>query len=481
MSDTTCRQMRYMAAPVLGPALLLLLLFGCGVRSPQQSLVTLQNRHALDADWRAACATAESQFADDSRYHEALWAVVMDPYQPRERKQYALGTLLKRNGAFLRERMGESLPAVPDLPTLELLLGAAVEQQWRELSADLLRSLARGSTVLNNEDRPERDAIVSLNPGRTVDQVALSVFLDVEQRFSIVQQTAAWVELARTRSNVELAVLLGEYDPHHRLALELRRSWADWRTLPRTREEVIWMKALMQPMHGSFSGKATAIARKLSAEQACGLRLRHLAVLTLLDERRLALSVDAMREQVRRRVGMGEHHHRAVRSDGGPSPWRQIDDWADRLKWGDLVAMSLLMEGLSRPDVQADLFTQAGADLADDRSEHGGLIVATLEGEGLAFRAEPFEPMKRVSNSMFYAPPHMIFDLHTALAYYHFHARNADEGSRFAGPGIGDLVQARGLGASFIVLTLVSPDALNVDYYQPDGVVVDLMTLRHGN
>jgi hypothetical protein len=63
------------------------------------------------------------------------------------------------------------------------------------------------------------------------------------------------------------------------------------------------------------------------------------------------------------------------------------------------------------------------------------------------------------------------------LAHYHFHAQEY-KNSEFAGPGKGDIDTADRLDFNFLVFTFIDEKTLNVDFYQPGGVVVDLGTIK---
>jgi len=70
----------------------------------------------------------------------------------------------------------------------------------------------------------------------------------------------------------------------------------------------------------------------------------------------------------------------------------------------------------------------------------------------------------------------MIEASDTSLFHYHFHAkrtRNMD----YAGPSFSDFEYARTYGRSCLLFTFVSPDRLNVDYFQPGGLRLDLGTI----
>jgi hypothetical protein len=85
--------------------------------------------------------------------------------------------------------------------------------------------------------------------------------------------------------------------------------------------------------------------------------------------------------------------------------------------------------------------------------------------------------MMRVHDLKFIPSQKMVEDLYTSLAHYHFHAQDF-KNSSYAGPGLGDLDFADRMEATCVVFTFIDRDRLNVDYYQPGRVVIDIGTLR---
>jgi hypothetical protein len=125
------------------------------------------------------------------------------------------------------------------------------------------------------------------------------------------------------------------------------------------------------------------------------------------------------------------------------------------------------------PDVVQAFFTQADDDLLDPTTEHGGVLLA----KNHVIEAHAFDPSYRKQNYKFIPPQAMIDALYTGLAHYHFHAQ-AEHNRDFAGPGLGDIRLAASLEMNAIVLTFIDDDTLNVDYYQPNGAVVDIGVIR---
>ena len=73
-----------------------------------------------------------------------------------------------------------------------------------------------------------------------------------------------------------------------------------------------------------------------------------------------------------------------------------------------------------------------------------------------------------------YIPSNDLFrDTPKSLAQYHFHFQQIHNEGR-AGPGEGDLNYARRLRVNCVVITSTNDHEINLDYYTPNGAVVDL-------
>jgi len=127
---------------------------------------------------------------------------------------------------------------------------------------------------------------------------------------------------------------------------------------------------------------------------------------------------------------------------------------------------------LSDRSVIEQLFIQRGLDREDEKTEYGGVLDADSNNQ---FRAVLFRPRARdrVSDERFVASDDMMRFSDRSLAHYHFHA-NQRNNAKYAGPSLGDFLNAAESGRTCVVLTSLSTNELNVDLYQPDGVVIDL-------
>jgi hypothetical protein len=189
---------------------------------------------------------------------------------------------------------------------------------------------------------------------------------------------------------------------------------------------------------------------------------------------------DLLREARSRLSDRPSYKRRRGDRDRATPQAERLADWEPRLTWADLLAMLVVDEGLRDPAVRRALFAQAGMDRDDTTAEYGGLLRADADparGGPFVVVLYPPRPGTRVGDEQFVASTDMISQSDHALAHYHFHAqatRNADH----AGPSPHDLAYAARHGRTCLVFTSITPDALNADYYQPDGAVIDLGEIR---
>lgn len=103
---------------------------------------------------------------------------------------------------------------------------------------------------------------------------------------------------------------------------------------------------------------------------------------------------------------------------------------------------------------------------------------ASFGSEATAVLYAP-RPGQRMGDERFVASDDMLAASDCAIAHYHFHAQRV-RNKEYAGPSGGDLQYAARYGRSCLVLTSVGEGVLGVDYYQPNGVVIDLGEIRAG-
>ncbi len=101
------------------------------------------------------------------------------------------------------------------------------------------------------------------------------------------------------------------------------------------------------------------------------------------------------------------------------------------------------------------------------------MLKASTPIAGPAAILYPPRPGSRRGDHEFVASTDMILQSDDALAHYHFHVQEP-RNSEYAGPSANDLAYSARYGRSCLVLTSVASGVMDVDFYQPDGAVIDL-------
>lgn len=478
---------------------------------------------AVDRLWQAA----DDGQTDRSAVRETLKQVLWKGNAPSPLRQHALEKLFSDptpegqadNRKFVRLRMPtESQWPVIDAMCKEIAAQGAKEPAWRELSGALVRSYARKVPTPPDADRPERDALMALYPGQSIEQIVFGVYVKPGGDGEVSGQTPELIEKQRQAA----WELLGRLDPSGEKRREMlagvpsddpavkpiARAASELHIVPVTGSELAWLKDLIDskdPGAADWWSSAEAAVQRLSGPQVEGLQLRHIEPVRWAAKNRSEwLSADrtALLAELSKRL---EPRRKWRKSEGlgvGELMSRELlSDWQEQLVWGDVLTMLVIDESLKDPRVVASLFVQAEADRNDSSAEYGGAIFATdavpmksvagaikpkwdVDPARPAFIVHGYtpRPAQRVNDRTFVASEDMFAAEGAggrALAHYHFHAQTLNN-TDYAGPGRGDFDYAAMHGRSCVVFTSVRPGVLNADYYQRStvagvpGVQIDL-------
>lgn len=400
--------------------------------------------------------------------HRVLWSDA----QPTDLRLLAMDRLIEFDADAFWRAAEQKILLVDLWPVLGPLIEKAAQRGEPSFTPALVRSYARASQLVPDSERPERDAILALNPGKAVEQVVWKVCVDEAGALSLATRVDAWTLTNRLSSEEDVRARLMSTPSDDSLLLDLQSAaWLG--SLPRNREGVLRLMQLRGEANRAFWEDARSRAMALSSEQKQGLALRHLGALKHAGVKQLALDRSQLLSRVSHRLP-GEPG--AVRTQAGVMrqlPAESLGEHAGALCWADLLAIDLLLDALGDPILVHELFRQADTDLADTTTEHGG-VLDMVDGR---FVAEPFLPVIRAHDQMFYSSEALIQRMYTGLFHYHFHAQK-HMNAEYAGPGAGDLAFVENLQASAVVFTFLDRDTLGVDYYQPGGVVIDLGVIR---
>ncbi|MBL4810202.1 MAG: hypothetical protein JKY43_09140 [Phycisphaerales bacterium] len=397
------------------------------------------------------------------------------------------------------------LPTEVDRQAVRIILQHAIRAKWQGLMPAIVRSYARVAPGYPDEERMERKAIEALVPGVPLETVVFEVFLDPlkgasnrEERsiLRVADRTRddAWGLLARLdkdgskrKALLESDIDLSTSDTGTRQTLaDLQVLWNDFGILPDQAMELSWLRQLRRSSDEKWAGnnviwweEARSVVSGLDGRQREGLELRHLEAVRWARANHpewLTMSRVGLVELLGDRLS--ERRHIKRKADKGDLPRRErLGDWESELFWGDLVTILVVDESIRSESVIEKLYIQRRLDKKDSKTEYGGIL--DVDPKTDFHRAILFRPRARdrVSDERFVASEDMFRFSDRALAHYHFHA-NERNNEKYAGPSHADFVNAETSGRTSVVITSLKDDELNVDLYQPNGVVIDLGIIR---
>ncbi len=392
--------------------------------------------------------------------------------QPMELRLYLLDLILERNPDYLWLTSQRYIRQLDNKEVLAGYIDRVVGLNDRKWTSVLVRSLARPSPYTPDTERLEYQAIAQLNPGKEVSEAIWDVVKSDQHGLDIAPRIDAYTLINRLQGENAARQRLRDETSDHIVIRHLKGSqWLG--RLPDNREGMLWLLQIRSKRHVEFWEKAEARAAHLTDDQRRGLELRHLPVLLLtsheeIKDTRLDLISSTSSKLQGRQGAIREHAGNARKL-----PSESFSDHADLLCWADLRTIDLLLTAMNNRSLVTSLFTQADADMADTTTEHGGVLLF----KNFQLIARTFPPVQRIHDQAFYASDDLIKQMYTGLCHYHFHAqkhRNAE----YAGPGVGDLKFVNNLRANALVFTFLDENTLNVDYYQPDGVVIDMGVIK---
>lgn len=424
----------------------------------------------------------------------ALKTIAWDVGEPPGLRTRAIASLLDnpdgRVSDDARTMMKLMLPRERSREVVAYVATTAAKHDWVDFVPALVRSYAR--VVPNNldeESRSERAALLALGHGRDVQALAFEAFAkppaaDATFDAEWVRRLRldAWDLLSRIdrdgSTRMRLLQAADDGDADDELMAAIRQSRGDLQAIPLSGDQISWLQRLRDP--GRAGNAAWWAAAKSAVAQAGWpepLEVRQAAVVLWASKMRpawLRASREALYEMLAGRLKDRKPYQRTI-DPSDRRPKELLEENAGVLTRGDLLTALVLDEMVQDEGVRAAIFRQVGMDRADTTTEYGGVLAVNEAGAAFVTLYPP-RPGQRAGDTQFVASEDMIRQSDTALAHYHFHVQEASY-ARFAGPSAGDLEYACRSGRSCLVFTCVGEGVLGVDYYQPDGVVVDLGTV----
>lgn len=502
-----------LAVVLLLAPLVLLTPLGCSSGSKftpsGNPLLDLRNPELLERDRVAAARRAWAEVEQGVRVRERTrqalknlaWSSATDAQLRLTVIDLLMSDTSPEGSADSRAMARLLLPTERSPEVIRIIADRAVRSGWTELTPALVRSYARPSPNVPDEDRDERRALLALRPGMSAEQIIFDVFLHPSRGIEDDRELAvlrladrtrddAWGLLARLDPDGELrrsylatdSLMDASVEEQSRVMVaDLRAAREELGVMPATAMELRWLSNLRHhtdPRNKDENAKwwaqtARGVAQ-LEATQRRGLALRNLEALRWASQNRpawLALDRSALFAVAAERLSGRVHNKR--KHEKGEDPRRErLGDWLELMTWGDLLTLLVVDDALANPIVSEQIFTQRELDKKDTSTEYGGVIETDPD---TGWRALLYKPRARdrVSDQRFVASEDMFRFSDRSLAHYHFHVDKRNN-NRYAGPSNADLVNSATSGRACLVFTSLSRDTLNVDLYFPTGAVIDM-------
>ncbi|MBY0113603.1 MAG: hypothetical protein K2Y21_12340 [Phycisphaerales bacterium] len=489
-----CRSRGGTSAPVQRDPLTVL-------RNPQRP--NRDREQAIDIAWAQALRSPEEKPNVRESFKDMIWSSSVNHEMRKKMYDYLASDPDEAGIEDTKKLTRLMLPREPSRAMVAVMSDTAAARGWKDCVPALVRSYSRSVPTVKDEERSEKIALLKLAPERPLVETVFQVFLNPPDEDP--GSPAEFRERARADAFDVLAKLdvTGEYrkrlledpslsDDDDAVGL-MRRSMRDLKVVPISGDEMRWLQRLAgakNQANVNWWRSCSSLVLALPSEKAEGLHIRHLEALriaTAVHPDLVSKSRSELLSDLKSMIASRKTVQRQNEAQGTVKAAReQVEVWESKLSWGDLLTIHLLDRSIRQPDFTDRLFTYVGMDREDTTSEYGGVLTALEnvgDGRGAGPDAKkvvpwlfPPRPSQRTNDQEFVASEEMFLSSDRGLAHFHFHvhrARNSD----YAGPSGGDLDYAARSGRSCVVFTSIGSDDLNIDYYQPDGVVIDLGTI----
>lgn len=409
-------------------------------------------------------------------YIQALKRMIHRPGYTVDVREAAVERLEHSDPEGLKETIALNLPRLDSLQWRRRLCEIIAEKGWTDLSTTLVRAWAVQvpGWVERDSDRPERKALERLHGKENLSDYLFQTFVEADAVREQNLRARCWELLHTLGQRDRLVELLtaSNVNPQDAMLADLRAAARELGVVPHNREEILWVMHLRDPSRAEFWSQAVQATQSLSPERRAAMEIRDLpvAVAALLHRPELlSASNDELYRQALSKLKGQKHHFADFEGWEGAFPAR-IEEFRNRLTWGDLAAIHLALQALAVPQVVGHLFDYAERDRKDTGAEFGGIVRLDAQGR---FEVVEFPPRNRISDERFDSSQEMMDAGYTSLFHFHNHSMRYDNG-RYAGPHMGDFTYAQSTRTNCLVFTFIDQKTLNADYYRHGQVVVDL-------
>lgn len=448
----------------------------CGSAKRGDPMKVLASTESMPAAQEQAMLALDA--APTPEYGKQLKRIVFQPGYTQPIREMAFDRLERTDLKGLKEGIALNLPKMQALAWRTWLCERIAKEGWKDMTPTLVRAWAAPMPgwVEKDEDRPERQALAALHGADRLTDVLVDLVVDADPVRERNLRMRCWELLQKQGRRDRLVAILADakVKPDDDMLRDLRRSATELGIVPSTREEILWLQALLTTPNAAFWQQAREATAKLPKATRDTLEIRELPVAVAALRHRPELlqwsDADLYGRVDARRQANGSRIATATLDGYGGDFSETLYAQRAKLRWGDLAAMVLAMDLLEDPGVRLQLFDLADRDMQDRTTEYGGLLTVGDDGKP---RLSECTPRVKGNDLRFEAPQTMFDQGYTGLFHFHLHCQSYDN-ERYAGPHIGDFTYAGSTRANCLVFTFLRKGEMNVDFYRHGPVVVDL-------
>ena len=448
----------------------------CAVSAGKDPMQSLSNPGSLPVVQVAAMEKLDQEPSPE--YISALKRIMWQPGFAESTRLEAFVRLVKLDEPGLKEIVRLQLPKLMALAWRQKLCELIVEHHWVDMTPTLVRawSVPMAAWIEQDKDRPERIAIEQLNGKDQLTDLLVKMLVESNPITEANLRLRCWEMLQKIGQKERLVKLLADASvkPDDRLLSNLRSCAGELGIVPTTKEEILWLQALLETKNIAFWAQAKAATMQLPPDVRAKLEIRELptavAVSTFKPELLSKTPAELYQLVDARRQAKGSRIVSPSFEGYGGDHTENLYEMRNKLSWGDLASMAIAMEIFDSPLLCQQIFDLADRDMADRDTEFGGVIRMKSDGKPAI---EEMKPRVQGNDLRYEASQKMFDNAYTGLFHFHLHCQSYDN-MQYAGPHLGDFAYAESTRANCLVFSFVSRKELNVDFYRHGPMVVDL-------
>ncbi len=432
--------------------------------------IALHNAHRTEDDSLTANERLESlrvlervDVAGEQTY-PTLAIVLTQRQTPPIVRQRVLAFLAERNCPGLAEHIANVLPQADD-PQLRSALLEWLQKHPADVPLASLVKLWAAEKPISDASETRYRQLVE----RTAGQPWSDALLDGLNTRNFFARGSA-IEILSSRLGEEtLRQRISAIIPNTQAVGVLKYFSKHFEYVPKTRQELLSIVMLHRKGEASLAPAERLVNRwRKEYDYRFGIRDFHIISRLAGDPLRKPMS----RAQMILEISHGITKRHEARGKPLFRRGRLVDfaSQTESLSVADLWNLVLLGEMLDKPRFRQMLMVTARRDMADRLSQCGGLI---RYEQGRA-AAKLYLPAKKRGDDQYVPTQQMLKDTLDSLCYFVGHFSKAAEDASRIGPGEKELSFAANYNICGVVFTTIIGGKLNVTYFTPEGIVVDL-------